>query len=101
VLTNLLLNALDAMPDGGLLRVETGVHELEAFALVQDTGVGIPADLQARIFDPFMTTKGPAGNGMGLAMSRMLIARQGGRITVESTPGAGSSFTIWLPRGDT
>jgi signal transduction histidine kinase len=100
VLTNLLLNALDAMPEGGVLRVETGVREQEAFALVQDTGVGIPADLQARIFEPFVTTKGPAGSGMGLAMSRMLIARQGGRITVESAPGAGSSFTIWLPRGD-
>jgi signal transduction histidine kinase len=100
VLTNLLLNALDAMPEGGVLRVETGAREQEVFALIQDTGIGIPADLQAHIFDPFMTTKGTAGTGMGLAMSRMLIARQGGRITVESMPGAGSSFTIWLPRGD-
>jgi signal transduction histidine kinase len=100
VLTNLLLNALDAMPEGGVLRVETGVREQQVFARVQDTGVGIAPDLQARIFEPFVTTKGPAGNGMGLAMSRMLIARQGGRITVESAPGAGSSFTIWLPRGD-
>jgi signal transduction histidine kinase len=99
VLTNLLLNALDAMPSGGTLHVETGVREQEVFALVHDTGVGIPAELQAHIFEPFVTTKGSAGNGMGLAISRQLIARQGGRITVESTPGAGSIFTLWLPRG--
>ncbi|HWQ13267.1 MAG TPA: ATP-binding protein [Roseiflexaceae bacterium] len=100
VLINLILNGIDAMPSGGTLRIETGVHEGEAFARVRDTGVGIAPDLQPRIFEPFVTTKGARGSGMGLAMSRALVARQGGRITVESAPGAGSCFTIWLPHGD-
>jgi signal transduction histidine kinase len=98
VLINLILNAIDAMPQGGTLWVETGVREGEAFAQVRDTGVGIAPDLRPRIFDPFVTTKGARGSGMGLAMSQALVARQGGRITVESAPGAGSCFTILLPR---
>jgi two-component system NtrC family sensor kinase len=98
-LANLILNAIDAMPDGGAIRLSTGASGGEAFVRVQDSGVGIALDLQSHIFEPFVTTKGLRGNGMGLAMSQAMIARQGGRITVESAPGAGSIFSIWLPIG--
>jgi signal transduction histidine kinase/ActR/RegA family two-component response regulator len=99
VLTNLILNALDAMPHGGTLRVATGTHEQEAFVLVQDTGIGIAPELLTRIFKPFVTTKGTRGSGMGLAMSQAIVTRQGGRMTVESALGEGSVFTVWLPLG--
>src|SRR6266540_6620106 len=55
--------------------------------------------MQKRIFEPFVTTKGTRGSGMGLAMSRTIVSRQGGRITLESAPGQGSVFIVWLPLG--
>ncbi len=104
VLLNLLLNAVDAMPNGGELTIATRVEEQTAdsasrLSLVielTDSGVGIPADLQSRIFEPFFTTK-PAGTGLGLAVSQKLITQHRGKLTVRSNAGAGSTFTIVLP----
>jgi signal transduction histidine kinase len=99
VLINLIQNAIQALPNGGALRVSLS-QAAEAVALaVNDTGVGIPSENLHRIFDPFFTTK-PAGEGtgLGLSVSYGIIARHHGRIDVESTVGQGTTFTILLPR---
>jgi signal transduction histidine kinase len=98
IVTNLTLNAIQAMPNGGTLTISTGTELGEIFLQFQDTGVGIaPAD-EHKIFDAFFTTKPPGqGTGLGLAVCRTLIAQHHGRISVESKQGAGSTFTIWLP----
>ena len=99
VFVNIILNALDAMErSGGHLLIETGVCADEAFARFTDEGTGMTPDTLARIFDPFFTTKGPAGAGLGLSGSDVAVRRHGGRITVESEPGRGTSFGVWLPR---
>jgi CheY-like chemotaxis protein len=100
VLTNLILNAVDAMPQGGALRVSTAVVGAGVELTVADTGVGIPAALRERIFDPFFTTKGPQGTGLGLSMTYGILSRHGARIAVESEEGRGSTFRITFPRGE-
>ena len=64
---------------------------------ISDTGVGMSADVIARIFDPFYTTKSRQGTGLGLSITQTLVSRQGGDIKVESIEGTGTVFTIWLP----
>ncbi|POO54717.1 sensor histidine kinase [Agrobacterium rosae] len=102
VLVNLIVNAAHAMPQGGTLALRS--HDAERHGsqgvsiIVADTGIGMSADVVERIFDPFFTTKRQEGTGLGLSVSQMLIVRQGGDITVESTVGHGTTFTIWLPR---
>jgi signal transduction histidine kinase len=103
VLLNLIHNALQAMPSGGELTIAT---ESTARAgrdwikvSVQDTGVGIPKLDQTRIFEPFYTTKGQdGGTGLGLSVTYGIITDHGGQIDVESQPGAGSKFSVWLPQ---
>jgi len=107
VLINLMVNAMQAMQEGGTLTLESvdvtatdGLDEGDLFegALlrVRDTGHGIaPADLD-RIFDPFFTTKKQGGTGLGLSISYAIIQRYGGRITVDSAPGEHTTFTLWL-----
>ena len=64
---------------------------------VADTGAGMAAAVMQRIFDPFFTTKGREGTGLGLSISQMLVSRQGGKMSVESEPGKGTTFAVWLP----
>jgi signal transduction histidine kinase len=102
VIINLVLNAVEATPAGG--RVEIGATggsrkgRTEIAVRVRDTGTGIPADLLPRVFDAFFTTKPRGeGTGLGLAICRDIVRAHGGDIEVESPPGAGSTFTVWLP----
>jgi CheY-like chemotaxis protein len=104
VLHNLLVNARQAMQDRGIIevRAENAVSTAEAGAeprvriAIRDYGCGIPADIRPRIFDPYFTTK-PGGSGLGLATSYAIVAKHGGNIMVESTPGLGTVFTVDLP----
>jgi PAS domain S-box-containing protein len=99
VFTNLILNARDAIPDGGRITVSTGTAEDGSLiAEISDTGIGIAPENVAKIYDPFYTTKGVGlGTGLGLAVSYGIIQEHAGRITVESEPGQGTTFRITLP----
>ncbi len=99
VLMNLLLNARDAMPTGGTLRIETGLVSDQPGAvrlLVADTGAGMAPEVLAKIAEPFFTTKS-TGTGLGLSVSYTIIREHGGIVHVESEPGRGTTFTIGLP----
>ena len=100
ILDNLLTNALDALTDdNGKVIVATRPEGGRVVIEISDTGTGISADLLAKIFDPFFSTKGPGkGYGLGLAISATLAESLRGGITVESKPGSGSRFRLWLPR---
>jgi PAS domain S-box-containing protein len=97
VLVNLVINAVDAMPSGGDLTVRVDGDEAEVLLSVADTGTGIDDDALPRIFEPFYTTK-ERGSGLGLATVYGVVEQFGGRVTVESSPGAGSIFVVALPR---
>jgi two-component system NtrC family sensor kinase len=99
VFTNLLLNARDAIPDGGRITISTSSSEDGSLTIeVADTGVGIAPENVAKIYDPFYTTKGVGrGTGLGLAVSYGIVQEHAGHISVESTPGQGTSFRITLP----
>lgn len=97
VVTNLLLNALEAMPEGGTLRVHSRQEGDQVRVEVRDTGVGIPPDEQRRIFDPFYTTKEALGSGLGLSIAYRILDEHGGEIAVDSAAGQGSCFTFSLP----
>jgi signal transduction histidine kinase len=97
VLTNLLLNAVEAMPQGGQLTLRSWRADQEVCASVSDTGVGMTPEVQSQLFDPFFTTKGMRGTGLGLSVSLALIKGHQGTLTVESEPGRGTTFVIRLP----
>lgn len=98
VLMNLAVNARDAMPEGGRLRLSTAPDGPRGACLkVRDTGTGIPGEVLPRIFEPFFTTKGMGkGSGLGLAMVLKIVEAHGGRVEVDSRPGAGTEFRIHL-----
>ena len=96
-LTNLVFNALDAMPQGGRLTLRTVVDGPRVRCDVMDTGVGMSAELSERVFEPFFSTKTEKGSGLGLSIVYGIVTRLGGEITVESTPGVGTAFRMWLP----
>jgi len=96
MLLNLLKNGLQAMPDGGELRVELDKTRSRAVIIVRDTGIGIPPESISRIFEPFWTSKA-TGTGLGLALCRKVVQEHGGSLTVESAVGSGTAFTVALP----
>jgi signal transduction histidine kinase len=101
---NLVINSLEAMPNGGLLSIHIGIFRPPgspgakdlAVVRIQDTGVGIPKELQAHLFDPFFTTR-PKGTGLGLTIVHRVIHEHKGDIRVSSVPGEGTTFTVEMP----
>jgi two-component system, NtrC family, sensor kinase len=99
VLANLVDNAADAMPSGGVIRLATRAHDDEVEITVSDTGMGIPDEELGHIFEAFYTTKpGVRGVGLGLFVSEGIVRGHRGRLAVESRVGEGSRFVIRLPR---
>lgn len=105
VLLNLVINARQAMPQGGLLRIRVGADPSGRWAEIRvaDTGVGMPPEVLRRIFEPFFTTKsgpdasGQGGTGLGLPVCRDIVEAHQGRLRAESRPGQGTAFTLLLP----
>jgi signal transduction histidine kinase len=99
VLMNLIFNGVDAMPQGGTLRIASEVDEARHAVLVtiEDTGVGMTEEVRRRCLEPFFTTKGDQGTGLGLAMAYGVVERHRGVIEVESQPGVGTKFRVRLP----
>jgi PAS domain S-box-containing protein len=97
VLLNLLLNSIDAVPEGGTITLKTGVWDGHVSIEVNDDGVGMPEAIKHRIFDPFFTTKGVQRSGLGLSISYGIINRHHGQIHVQTQEGRGTSFMIKLP----
>ncbi|MEE2756447.1 MAG: ATP-binding protein [Myxococcota bacterium] len=97
VFWNLLNNAVQAMPEGGLIRLEVERRRREIEVRIEDQGVGIPVDLLDRIFDPFYSTK-KRGTGLGLALVHRIVEEHSGRIHVFSQPGEGTRFSVILPK---
>ena len=113
IIVNLVVNARDAMPDGGTLTIATSrdIADLPALGAdppvrewvvveVRDTGEGMTDETRARLFEPFFTTKGVRGTGIGLATVRVILRTYGGHIVVESEPRRGSTFRVYLPATD-
>lgn len=101
VFFNILRNAIEAMPNGGRLRVNTAVDNVNVRVEIQDTGAGIPPDHKSRIFEPFFTTKEAGyGTGLGLAISYAIVNDHHGDIKVISEVGKGSTFIVTLPLGE-
>ncbi len=100
VLTNLVFNAVEAMPQGGTITIRTRLSRDTVVIDLADTGIGMSKEVVTKIFDPFYTTKGIGNSGLGLSVSWSLIARIGGEIQVKSRPGKGTVFTIKLPKAE-
>ena len=101
-LGNLINNAVKYTPEGGQIAVRVSRAEQRVLIEVQDTGYGIPASAQAKLFQRFFRARVPgteniAGTGLGLSLAKAVIDQHGGEITVESETGQGATFRVWLP----
>jgi CheY-like chemotaxis protein len=99
-LTNLVFNAVDALPHGGTVRLAGRRRGTRIEVEVADSGIGMSPEVRARIFEPFFTTTGDRGTGLGLAMVFGIVERHGGEISVDSAPGRGTTFRLLLPATD-
>lgn len=100
VTTNIVFNAVDAMPNGGEIAITTSVQAEDWVEMrIADTGIGMSEEVRKRVFDPFFTTKGVTNTGLGMSVSYGIIKRHGGEILIESEPGKGTTFIIHLPTG--
>ena len=97
VLTNLIFNAVDAMPEGGRVSIETAIAGDDAVIRVRDTGTGMTEIVRQRCLEPFFSTKGERGTGLGLSMVYGIIERHRGKLEIESAAGQGTTFIIRLP----
>jgi signal transduction histidine kinase len=98
--TNLVLNAIDAMPRGGQLSLATRPHDGGVELMLADTGEGMSEDVRSRIFEPFFSTRSPVRTGLGLSVVHGIVGRHRGRIEVESEVGRGTRVRVWLPAAD-
>jgi signal transduction histidine kinase len=98
-LTNVMANALQAMPEGGRLQISTGPVEEGAAVTISDTGGGISPENIDKVFEPYFTTK-ETGIGLGLALTRKILMEHGGNISIDSTPGRGTTVRIVIPEGE-
>lgn len=98
VVLNLLLNAVEASPQGGRLELSAEAHEDGVTLVVRDQGPGIPPELRERVFEPFFSTKRERAGGLGLAISRRIAEEAGGRLELADTPPPGATFRLQLPR---
>jgi CheY-like chemotaxis protein/anti-sigma regulatory factor (Ser/Thr protein kinase) len=96
-ITNLIFNAVDALPRGGSVRLSARRRDDRVLLEISDTGTGIPLDVQSRIFDPFFTTKGERGTGLGLPQVLSIVEEHAGSIDVESDPQTGTTFRLSFP----
>jgi signal transduction histidine kinase len=97
VLTNMIFNSIDALPDGGRIQISTRMRDDKVEIKVMDNGLGMIEEIRNKVFEPFFTTKKEKGNGLSLSVAYGIITRHNGEITVESEPGEGTTFTITLP----
>jgi GAF domain-containing protein len=98
VVTNLIINAVDAMPEGGTLSLTTREDQGFVCLKLRDTGMGMTEEVKGKIFEPFFTTKGSKGTGLGMSLVYNIISRHDGQIGIESSPDQGSTFTVKLPK---
>jgi signal transduction histidine kinase len=96
-LVNLVVNAIDAMPGGGTVTLRTGERDGGAWIEVADDGPGMTPEVEQHVFEPFFSTKGGAGTGLGLSMVYACITRHQGTISLRTAPGRGATFTAWFP----
>jgi signal transduction histidine kinase len=94
---NVLLNAIDALPDGGTIALRTWSASGKVWCALTDTGVGMSDDTRRQVLDPFFTTKGPRRTGLGLSVAYGILQRHGGGLSIESTEGAGTTVSLHLP----
>jgi signal transduction histidine kinase/ActR/RegA family two-component response regulator len=100
VLTNIIFNAVDAMPKGGKVTIVTQPQAEDWVEVrIADSGIGMTEEVRKRVFDPFFTTKGVTNSGLGLSVSYGIVKRHGGEILIESEPGRGTTFILHLPTG--
>ena len=97
VLTNLIFNAVDAMPEGGRIALETSIDGDDAVIQVRDTGTGMSESVRQRCLEPFFSTKGEFGTGLGLSMVYGIVERHRGKLEIDSTAGRGTTFIIRIP----